>query len=86
MLITRSDNPRICMNMLDYHTQKYITLSTLPAIIALCGSASRSVSVVCLNDPVRVNVVPLSLKATETDSFSRFCFFSKQIAKAQPTA
>ena len=58
----------------------------VPAICVLWGSASRSVSVACRNDPVREKLVPLSLYCTWTASFSRFCFFSRQIAKAQPTA
>ena len=55
-------------------------------MIALWGSAIRSVSVVWRKEPIRVKLVPLSLKVTDTVSRSRFCFFSKQMAKAQPTA
>ena len=54
--------------------------------MALCGSASRSVSVVCRKEPMRVKLVPFSLNVTVTFSFSRACFFSRHIAKAHPTA
>lgn len=55
-------------------------------MIATWGSVKRSVSVTCLKLPSRVKDVELSLKVTVTASFSRFCFFSRQMAKAQPTA
>jgi len=72
------------MNQTDI---RYINMSSDgPATIALCGSASRSVSVVCRKDPIRVKLVPFSLNVTVTFSFSRACFFSRHIAKAQPTA
>lgn len=59
---------------------------SLPAVMTLCGSARRSVSVAWRKEPVRAKLVPLSLNCTDTASFSRFCFFSRQMAKAQPTA
>ena len=67
-------------------TWSFASPMTIPATIALCGSTSLSVIVVCLKDPVRVKLVPFWLKVTDTESFSLFCFFSRQRAKAQPTA
>ncbi len=58
----------------------------IPAITTLWGSASLSVRVACRKEPVLAKLVPLSLNCTETASFSLFCFFSRQIANAHPTA
>lgn len=59
----------------------------LPAIIALWGSIRRSVIDVVRNEPNRVNDVPFCEYSTVTlHSRSRFCFRSRQIWKAQPTA
>ncbi len=61
-------------------------IRVLPAGLATCGSCMRSVSDDCLKEPVRVNEEVLGSKFIVTDSLSRFCFLSKQTAKAQPTA
>jgi hypothetical protein len=59
----------------------------LPAIIALCGSIIRSVIDVVRNEPKRVNDVPFWEYSTVTlHSRSRFCFRSRHIWNAQPTA
>lgn len=52
-----------------------------------CGSASRSVMLVCLKDPCRVKAEVLASTDMETaQRRSRCCFFSRQMANAQPTA
>ena len=51
------------------------------------GSASLSVIVACLKLPIRVKLeLELSKFMVTAQSWSRFCFFSKQMANAQPTA
>jgi len=75
-----------CYVTFQQHSHNRSLNDNTPATIALCGSASRSVSDVCRNDPIRVKLVPFSLNVTVTFSFSRACFFSRHIAKAQPTA
>ena len=51
------------------------------------GSASLSVMVACLKLPIRVKLeLELSKFMVTAQSWSRFCFFSKQMANAQPTA
>jgi hypothetical protein len=58
-----------------------------PAIIALWGSIIRSVIDVVRNEPKRVKDVPFWEYSTVTlHSRSRFCFRSRQIWNAQPTA
>lgn len=49
--------------------------------------SAASVAVVTRKEPSRVKVVLLASKVAVTPhSFSRFCFRSRQAAKAQPTA
>ena len=51
------------------------------------GSAKRSVMVACLKLPIRVKLeLELSKFIVTAHSRSRFCFFSKHMAKAHPTA
>jgi len=57
----------------------------LPAS-CLFNSSCCSVIVLTRNEPSLVKVVRFWLKVAVTDSFSRFCFFSKQAANAHPTA
>lgn len=52
-----------------------------------CGSCSLSVMVPCRKLPNLVKEASSLLKAMETEhNLSRSCFFSRQMAKAQPTA
>ena len=60
-------------------------------MMALCGSVSLSARLVCRNDPALCVELLSTFRAADdiasvNFSFSRCCFFSRQIVNAQPTA